>query len=454
MGNLLTSLLNSTGALSVYDRAFSVIQNNIANVNTPGYVDQNQSLVAAPLDLTGGVGGGVIAGPVLSSRSEYLEQDVRNQQSFLGNAQQRASDLAQVEPLFDITGDSGVPGQLNAFFNSFSQLSVNPNSDSGRQSVLAAAQSLAQSINQNAAGITQAMNNVDGQIPGVVDEINRLAQQITSLNTQFGQGVGASQDAGLDAQMHTALENLSSLVNFTVLKNPDGAVNIYIDAQTPLVINQHQYAISPDFSSPQTVIRDAQGNDITKQIAGGSLGALLQEKNSILPGYMADLNTFAQNLADQVNQQLAQGLDKSGNPPVVNLFSYRAASPASSLAVTGITPDQIAAAASGAPGGNGNALAIAQMAETGSINGVSFTQFYGNLGARVGRDVSRANADQSQAQDLVSQAQQIRQQETGVNLDAEAAKLLQFQQAYQAVAKVVTVMNDLTQTVINMIPQS
>ena len=40
---------------------------------------------------------------------------------------------------------------------------------------------------------------------------------------------------------------------------------------------------------------------------------------------------------------------------------------------------------------------------------------------------------------------------TGVSLDAEAAKLLQFQQAYSAMGKFISVLNDLTDTVMNII---
>src|SRR5690242_2189773 len=127
MGNLLTSLLNSTSALAVYGRVFNVIQNNISNANTPGYAKQQQVLESLPFDPSTGSSGGIIAGPMISARSEYLEQNVRNQQQLLGDAQQRAADLGQVEPLFDLNATFGVSGTLNNFFNSFSQLSVNPN---------------------------------------------------------------------------------------------------------------------------------------------------------------------------------------------------------------------------------------------------------------------------------------------------------------------------------------
>ena len=101
MGSLFTSLLNSTSSLQVYGRVFSVIENNIANANTPGYARQDQSLVSMPFHPAEGVEGGVMAGPLISARSRYLEQAVRNQQELLGSAQQKAADLSQIEPLFD-----------------------------------------------------------------------------------------------------------------------------------------------------------------------------------------------------------------------------------------------------------------------------------------------------------------------------------------------------------------
>ena len=147
MGSLTTSLLNSTGALSAYGQVLNVIQNNISNAHTPGYVKQEQSLLAMPFDVAQHTAGGVMAGPVLSARSEYLEQNVRTQQSLLGYAQQRASDLSHVQQIFDLssvstsTGSSNdLSGALSNFFNSFSQLSVNPNDATERQSVIDAAQ--------------------------------------------------------------------------------------------------------------------------------------------------------------------------------------------------------------------------------------------------------------------------------------------------------------------------
>jgi flagellar hook-associated protein 1 FlgK len=303
-----------------------------------------------------------------------------------------------------------------------------------------------------ASGITQVSADVSTQTSNVVDNINTVAARIAEINNRFESDAQASEDAGLDAQLHAALEDLSELTDFSILREPSGAVNVAIGGQTPLVIGSRQFPISFDPSSGQTAIHDAQGNDITAQITQGKLGALIQEKNTTLPSYLDDLNTLAQSIADTINGQLAQGVDLNGNAPVTPLFSYdQASNAASTISVTNLTPDQIAAAAVGAPGGNGNAIALAQLAGAPSIGGFTFTEFFGNLGSRIGADIANAAADQQQSQDQLAQVQARRATQSGVSLNEEAAKILQFQQAYQAAGKLVSVLDGLTQTVIDMV---
>jgi flagellar hook-associated protein 1 FlgK len=138
--------------------------------------------------------------------------------------------------------------------------------------------------------------------------------------------------------MRAALENLSTLVNFSTIQSGNGQVNVYLNGETPLVVGSNEYALSADFSSPQTAILDSQGNNVASEITGGKLGGLLSEKTPRCPAIWR-LNTLAKTFADQVNNQLAQGLDESGNPPSINLFTYNQASDAAAtIAVTGIAP--------------------------------------------------------------------------------------------------------------------
>ncbi len=451
MGSILSALQNSTGALATYARAFDVIQNNITNANTPGYATQTQDIVALPFQPDGGPAGGVLPGPLLSSRNSFLERAVQSAQQDVGNADERATDLGQVEPLFGTNGTYGLPDSLNSFFSAFSQLAVSPSDPVLRQGVITQAGNVAQQFNQLAAGIGTTAANVNQATRDTVTKINNLASQIADINAHNLANAGSGPDPGLDAQLYKDLEDASTSANVTVIKASDGTFNLYLGTQTPLVVGTQADSITASFTGSGTKIVDSAGNDVTSSVQGGALAAQLQLANTTLPGYQAQLNTLASGFADAINQQLSQGVDQNGNTPTVNLFSYTPPNSAANLSVTNITPDQIAAASASAPGGGGNAQAITNLANAGIIGGVSFTQAFGDLAAQVGRDVQNAKIDQSRYSDVLSQAQSQRAAVSGVNLNAEAAKLLQFQQAYQAVGKLVSVLDSLSQTVLQMV---
>lgn len=452
MGSITSALTEAANSLGAFSSTFDVIENNISNANTPGYAAQNVNLQPLPFEPDTGLAGGVESGPLISTRSQYLEQAVRNQQQLLGSAQQQAGDLGQIQPLFSLTATSGVAPSLNSLFDAFSQLSVSPNDSTNSQAVITAANGLAQNIQQTASGIQQVSANIVSQTSSVVSQINQLASQIASINQQYQNDASSQLDAGLDAQMNSALESLSQLANFTLIKTSDGINTVALGGQTMLVIGNQANAISTTDTSGQTAILDAQGNDITSQITQGQLGALIVENNTTIPGYVSSFNTFAQSLADTVNGQLSQGVDQNGAPGAP-LFSYdQSSDAASTIAVnTTITPDQIAAAAAGSPGGNGNAIALAQLANTPASSGFTLTQLYGNLSAQIGTDVENATDSQSMAQNQLTQAQTQRTAVSGVDLNAEATQLLQFQQAYNAAGKLVSILQELSQSIIDMV---
>ena len=452
MGNLLTSLLNSTNALAVFSRGLQVVQNDVTNSSTPGYVKQTQTFNALPFDPSTGAPGGVTAGVVESSRDVYAEQNVRTAQSDLGFSTQQASDLAQLSSLFSVNGTSGIGPAIDQLFSNFSALSVSPNDATARQTVLNSAGTLAQTIQQVAQGLGSASQQVSGNAQNDITAINNLAATIAQIN---GQGIRDPQggtDAGLDAQLNSTLEQLAQYTNYTAIQQSNGSTTVLIAGQTPLVVGNQVDAIQGDFSSPQASVLDSTGQDITSQIRGGQLGGDLDAYNNKLPAYQTSLDTLAQGIADQVNGALSNGIDENGASPTQDLFTYNAAAPALTLAVnSALTPDQIAAASPGAPGGNGNALNLASLGSAQTLNGATFAGYYGELGSQVGTDISDAQSAQTTQTQVLTQAQTLRSNVSGVSLDDEASRLIQFQTAYEAVTKMITILDNLTGSVINML---
>jgi flagellar hook-associated protein 1 FlgK len=189
---------------------------------------------------------------------------------------------------------------------------------------------------------------------------------------------------------------------------------------------------------------------------------------------------MAQQFADTVNGLLTSGNISDAVPPAsdgtggspavpgVPLFTYatnadgtvNATNVAQSLAVNpDITAGQLAAIDPGPPEvSNGTALALANLATptnaAGEINGASFTQYYGNMASQVGSDLSTATNNQQVDQSALAQAQNLRQQQTGVSLDDEAVSVIEFQRSYEANSHLVSVLDQLTLDTINMLTPS
>jgi flagellar hook-associated protein 1 FlgK len=164
------------------------------------------------------------------------------------------------------------------------------------------------------------------------------------------------------------------------------------------------------------------------------------------------LNQLAAAFADRVNQVLAGGLDANGSSPVKDLYTYDGTiGAAATLTTNTLETWELAGAEMSAPGGNENILALGALADSNEVGDVTFNEFYGQLGARVGRDLARSKETADVQKELVMQAQQLRADRSGVSLDEEATRLVEAQRAYQANAQLFQVLNSLTDTLIGLL---
>ncbi len=481
MPSLISSLYVQAGAINAFEQAIAVSSANVSNASTPGYASQTQTLVAMPEDISQGATGGVKAGAVVSSRDQYAEQAVRNQQTALGGATQSVNSLTSLQSLFDVTGTSGISTALSSLYQSFSAWGQTPSDGTAQQAVLTAAGNLATAFQQTASGLTSAATTADQQLQRTVDQVNTLVGQLQQLNTLAMGGTG--NDSGLDANMNATLENLSQYIPISATEQPDGTYTVLLGGQTPLLIGSQQFPLSFDLYQPDGAtyqnapplaqIKAADGSDITGDITGGQLGALLNFRDTVLPTYMGDgnqagtLNTMAQQLADTVNGILTSGnisdASADGSTPAVPgvpLFTYdatNATNVAASLSVSStITPSQLAAIDPGPPEvSNGIPLALTQLENPQSsadqFDGESYTAAFGDMATQTGNLVNQATEEQQVAQSALTQAQNLRQQQSGVNLDQQAATLVEYQRAYEASAEMLTVLNQLMQDTINIL---
>lgn len=451
MGNLFASLLSTAGTMRAYERSLATIQNNVANVNTPGFVKQRQILEAKRFDLPAGIPGGVNPGAIADSRNPYLEEGVRRRNEQFGFWGQATRDLGSLETVFTVQPGSGVPGALDRLFQSFSQLTVSPNDRTARQLTLDRAHEVASTINTVARSLNEAQGQANAEIQSTVVRINQIGERIAEFNRQARQSGGSTPDAGLSASLNTTLEELSGLVNYRSVEQPDGSVSVFLGSGRQFVLGSSVLPIQVSSFGNERRIIDGGQQDITDLVQGGKLAALLENHNDRLPSLTSDLNTLARTIGDTVNDRLSPGVDQSGLPPVKALFGYDdVAGEAVTLAVSDLLPEELALATAGSPGGNGNALELAKLGQQLQPNGLTLAQGYASLASRFGHDLNVAEENTGIAEQLLQQARLIRQEESGVQLDEEAAQLIQNQRAYQAAAQLFKVLNELTQSLLNL----
>ena len=97
---------------------------------------------------------------------------------------------------------------------------------------------------------------------------------------------------------------------------------------------------------------------------------------------------------------------------------------------------------------NGNALALAALRDSAIVDGETATDAYSSAMANVGVRVQGAKSTSAITTALADAAESARAGDSGVNLDEEAARLIQYQQSYQAAARVLQVAQKLVDTLL------
>ena len=453
MSSLNASLAIALSGLIAEQGALSTTTNNVANVNTPGYSRERPVLVASdpvvvdPLTF----GTGVTLQNVESIRDPILESQIQQQSQSQGQFSTLTSALQETQVNFATsTGDIGTA--ISNFFNSINQLSTNPSDLSLRQGVLTAANNLATSFNTIANNLTQQQTSLDLSVVQQVGQINQLTQQIAQLNGQVSnlQNVGENAATFID-QRTQAIDQLSSLVDVSVIPS-DNTLTLITANGAPLVTGKQSFQLQTQTNSAGLHVVYSQGADITGAITSGQLGGTLQARDQQIPAIQAQLDTLAANFANGVNTVQTGGFDLHGNagtnffnpPPVSGVGA------AASLSVAITDPSLIAASSDGTAGSNGNAEAMYALNDQPIISGQSPTDYYSGIVFNVGNAASNASAEQSASSLIFQQLNDQRASISGVSLNEEAANMVQYQDAYSASAQVITTINTMMQTVINM----
>lgn len=456
MGNLTGIMSIALGALRNSQEALDVTSNNIANLNTVGYSRQRVNFSESPAIQFGALqfGTGAQIDNIQSIRDQVLDFRISGEIQQQSALDAYLGPMQQVQASFNETAGTGLQSAISGFFNSLSQLSTNPASVPLRQAVLTAGQNITAAFNTAATNLNTLRTATDAQIPSATQQVNTLAQSVAQLNLRISQSQSLGQNSGsLEDQRNQLIQKISQIVNINIIQGDHGSIGISTALGAALVVGGQSFSLrvatSPTTGLNQVLASD--GTDLTASIDGGKLGGLLRVRDQALSGLLGKLDTLASGIANAVNTAHTAGFDLNGAPGQ-NFFTVpgTVAGTAQSIKMNITDTAQIAASQSGASGDNANALVLSQLQNQLIAGGQTPLNFYSSTVAQLGTDIQLATS-QSGTQDIImQQLQNQRNSVSGVSLDEEAANLAQFQRAYQAAARVVSTIDALTLTAINL----
>jgi flagellar hook-associated protein 1 FlgK len=457
MISLSGTLSSAVEALDAQETGLSVTNNNIANVNTPGYSRQTINLAeAAPINEGSiSVGNGVNLVSIQSIQNELLTLQIQQQTSQQSSADAQVSALTQVQTLFPSSGTS-LASSLSGFFTSLSALSSNPLDAGNRQTVITNAQTVVQQFNSIAAGLSAPIAGLNTQVKTDVAQINQLASQAATLNQQIVQQNGSGQGSGpLTDQLNQVENELAGLTNIQVTHGANGD-SITTGNGTAIVLGGQSYALQTSTGAGGNLqVLDNSGNNITAAISGGDLGGTIQVRDSNIPALQTQLDTLANQFGTAFNAAQAQGYNQNGTAGTA-LFTIPTVVAGSAAAIKLATtdPTAIAASSDGSSGSNGNVANLTALQTLTLPSGQSATTMSANLVYQIGNLTSNATAQSTAIGLSLSSLNAQQTSGSGVSIDEESANLIRYQQAYEAAAKVITTISSLFDITINMIPGS
>jgi flagellar hook-associated protein 1 len=427
-----TGYQTALSGLEAAQAAIDTTGENISNANTPGYTRQVVNTgESGPLSIPAlsepgagaDLGTGVDVTSISRMRDQFLDVQYRAQNTQTSNANTMSAQLQQVQTAINEPSSDGLQTQLDTFYSDWSALANDPTSQAAQTAVIDDGQTLASMFNS----VSSQMSTVQSQasqeyasLTGTSGQVEQDAQQIATLNGQISQATEAGQTPNsLLDERDNLLDDLSGLAQISVTNQSDGSVTVnFGDASTPLVSGT-------TVTWPQTLT----------SASGGQLGALLNLSSSSGPigQYLSSLDGVASQVISSVNAL----------QPSSPFFSGTSAS---TIAVSA-TASSIQTSSSSTSGAD-----LAQ--SIANLKGGAADQAYSAFVAQVGNGVSSAETTQTTAQAVLTAVSNQRQSVSGVSLDEEMTNLINYQQAYEASARVMNAIDSTLNTLITSVGSS
>lgn len=436
----------SKRSLLSHQTAIDTTSKNITNVNNEGYKKRRIDLSNLALGFNTVSGDGITR-----IRQRFAESQLWKEHQNLSKYQTDEMLMTNVEDIYGEPEGSGLANVMSEFWNAWNDLANDPESQSYRTVVRSRGILLARTFNRIHQSFKTLQQDVSNDIQEKVLQINQYISQIAKINNQIG--IRASNDL-LD-ERDVLITNLSRLLNIEIRENQDKNVTISTGGQilvTGTTVNS--IAVSTESVEGNLSTRlFIEGSDRQLDITTGELGSLVSMQNTYIPDQIEKINLLAKTVTERVNALHQSGYNLDGTTGI-NFFKSGVTQADEMEISTEIDSDPTLIATASVPGepGDGSiAQALFDLQSDTVINQQSFSNFYNMVVSQVGNDVKEASFLKSSEEKLVQSLQNQRDSVTGVSLDEEMTKLVEYERAYQAAARMIASADEMIQTILNLV---
>jgi flagellar hook-associated protein 1 FlgK len=477
-----SALNNAASGLAASARLADTISNNVANAMTDGFGRRTTEITSLSL---GGYGSGARIGTTTRAENPYLTAERRGMDAALGATGTR-SDV--YERMMAAMGEPGAANALStvatALETTLMSATASPQSTAKLTEAVSAASALADAINRIAEENVRLRTEADAEIGRQVTTVNAALSSVDDINRKIASLVPKGVDvAGLQDERQRIIDGIASIIPLRTVKREHDQLALY-SANGGVLLDGRVFALGFDKATnvvtPDMSVGAGLGALMQDQGAaagpvavatggggglfdGGSLAALFEVRDRIVPEFDAEADRYANDLIERFRDLVppgaldagGDGLFVDGNPGGLAGLAGRielnaAVDPNAGGAVWRLR-DGLGAATPGAEGDGTTlqALSDAMMAARDPLGFVSQNARIGSatMASEIGSFFAgrAARSDEDRAY-LVARQSALAEQEThkvGVDSDAELESLMLVEQAYAANARVLSVIDDL-----------
>lgn len=236
MSGLFATLNIGRSGMYSSQKSIDVTSHNISNANTEGYSRQvakqvtNEPLGGPSMSGMAGpgqVGTGSQIQTIQRIRDSFLDYQVRNETSVLGQYSTRSSYLSQIESIFNEPSDTGISTLIGKFFDSWQELSKQPQSSNNRTVVAQQTLALTDALNHTYSRFNDLKQDAQSMIKNTVVDINSYLGQIDKLNREImNVKISGNNPNDLMDRRDLLLDQLSSKFNINVDKKSFDGIDV------------------------------------------------------------------------------------------------------------------------------------------------------------------------------------------------------------------------------------